>query len=113
MEPTKCDLTRNNLTGLQEPNVRPTDKSSALNQRCPSIDELVNTDDGLPLQEKENPAGYDSPPNGGLIAWLQVAGSFFLFFNSWYVIFLKYFGDIALKSECDFYSIDRQLLPHP
>lgn len=23
------------------------------------------------------------PPNGGLVAWLQVAGAFFLFFNSW------------------------------
>ena len=25
------------------------------------------------------------PPNGGFQAWLQVLGSFFLFFNSWYV----------------------------
>jgi hypothetical protein len=24
-------------------------------------------------------------PNGGLKAWLQVLGSFFLFFNSWFV----------------------------
>ena len=24
-------------------------------------------------------------PNGGLTAWLQVLGAFFLFFNSWYV----------------------------
>jgi len=24
-------------------------------------------------------------PNGGLDAWLQVLGSFFLFFNSWFV----------------------------
>ncbi len=31
--------------------------------------------------------GYDDPPNGGLVAWLQVAGSFFLFFNSWYELF--------------------------
>ncbi len=23
------------------------------------------------------------PPNGGFAAWLQVLGSFFLFFNSW------------------------------
>jgi len=23
------------------------------------------------------------PPNGGFAAWLQVAGSFFLFFNGW------------------------------
>lgn len=26
---------------------------------------------------------YDDPQDGGLVAWLQVAGSFFLFFNSW------------------------------
>lgn len=26
-----------------------------------------------------------SIPNGGLRAWLQVVGAFFLFFNSWYV----------------------------
>ena len=25
----------------------------------------------------------ESPPDGGLHAWLQVLGSFFLFFNSW------------------------------
>lgn len=25
----------------------------------------------------------DLPPNGGFNAWLQVLGSFFLFFNSW------------------------------
>ncbi|GKZ32519.1 hypothetical protein AbraIFM66950_001988 [Aspergillus brasiliensis] len=31
---------------------------------------------------EQNPA-YITPPNGGLQAWLQVAGSFFLFFNSW------------------------------
>jgi len=24
------------------------------------------------------------PPNGGTVAWMQVVGSFFLFFNSWY-----------------------------
>lgn len=27
----------------------------------------------------------EPPPNGGWFAWLQVAGSFFLFFNCWYV----------------------------
>ncbi|KAE8404101.1 major facilitator superfamily domain-containing protein [Aspergillus pseudonomiae] len=32
----------------------------------------------------EQNTAYTMPPNGGLRAWLQVAGSFFLFFNSWY-----------------------------
>jgi hypothetical protein len=56
----------------------------------------------LPLQERENPASQQSsipaeppseetssppgpalPPSGGIKAWLQVLGAFFLFFNSW------------------------------
>lgn len=32
------------------------------------------------INEKEP---VDEPPNGGLKAWLQVVGGFFLFFNSW------------------------------
>ncbi len=28
-------------------------------------------------------------PDGGLVAWLQVAGGFALFFNTWYVAFLE------------------------
>lgn len=33
----------------------------------------------------EKPSDLGPPPNGGFHAWLQVAGSFFLFFNSWWV----------------------------
>ena len=33
----------------------------------------------------------EPPPNGGLTAWLQVAGSFFLFFNTWFVMSHSYF----------------------
>lgn len=36
--------------------------------------------------EKQIPGKPDAPappPNGGSIAWLQVAGAFFMFFNSW------------------------------
>lgn len=39
----------------------------------------------LPGNEKVVAAEAHEPPNGGLIAWTQVIGSFFLFFNSWYV----------------------------
>ena len=31
----------------------------------------------------ELPLSLDLPPDGGLKAWLQVVGAFFLFFNSW------------------------------
>ena len=35
--------------------------------------------------EKVIAAEAEGPPNGGLNAWSQVVGSFFLFFNSWHV----------------------------
>jgi hypothetical protein len=45
---------------------------------------------GKEIAETEKPAPEPStppsPPNGGLQAWLQVAGAFFLFFNSWGVV---------------------------
>ena len=28
----------------------------------------------------------NTPPNGGLVAWLQVVAAFFLFFNPWCVL---------------------------
>jgi hypothetical protein len=35
----------------------------------------------------KQPSAYNAGaiPDGGLVAWLQVLGAFFLFFNSWYV----------------------------
>jgi hypothetical protein len=33
--------------------------------------------------ERDKSSYEEAPPNGGLDAWLQVLGSFFLFFNSW------------------------------
>lgn len=41
---------------------------------------------GTPVTTKDHDADDPGPPpNGGFKAWLQVAGSFFLFFNCWYV----------------------------
>ena len=40
---------------------------------------------GAPNVTREKSLDPGPPPNGGFAAWLQVAGSFFLFFNSWYV----------------------------
>ncbi|OJI83159.1 hypothetical protein ASPTUDRAFT_57117 [Aspergillus tubingensis CBS 134.48] len=47
---------------------------------------------------------YTTPPNGGLQAWLQVTGSFFLFFNSWgtvntYGAFQAYYELGLLKDQ--------------
>ena len=46
---------------------------------------------------------YDPPPNGGLEAWLQVVGSFLLFFNTWYgTCFASRFRIVVLRDEMTF-----------
>lgn len=50
----------------------------------------VNSNMGSPVHGKSQEKTAAAPsaanlPNGGLTAWLQVVGAFFLFFNSWYV----------------------------
>jgi hypothetical protein len=45
---------------------------------------------------------YEPPPNGGLTAWLQVVGSFFLFFNTWSVRF--HLCRLCHQSSCQVYS---------
>ncbi|MCJ1453667.1 hypothetical protein MMC28_004015 [Mycoblastus sanguinarius] len=57
--------------------------------------------DSVPVAQ---PTGYDAPPNGGLVAWIQVAGSFFLFFNSWgtvnaFGVFQTYYQTAFLSNE--------------
>ncbi|KAI1097696.1 monocarboxylate permease-like protein, mch4 [Jackrogersella minutella] len=49
-------------------------------QRAPmnTIDETTNAEKSPAFTD-----GPPPPPNGGLIAWLQVAGGFVLFFNTW------------------------------
>lgn len=57
-----------------EDTLRPTTPvEDALNAEGPSPSEAK------PPKEPE----VEPPPNGGLNAWMQVAGSFFLFFNCW------------------------------
>ena len=49
-----------------------------------------DTDHGAPLgpvaSEKPSINNIKSVPNGGLKAWLQVVGAFFLFWNTWGII---------------------------
>ncbi|KAJ5680021.1 hypothetical protein N7536_011160 [Penicillium majusculum] len=52
----------------------------------------------------EQPITPSPPPNGGVVAWLQVAGAFFLFFNSWGVVntfgvFQSYYEGTLLPSH--------------
>ena len=52
---------------------------------APEVSEQDGPDGGN-VEKKTSKASVNnaaSIPNGGLRAWLQVAGSFFLFFNTW------------------------------
>lgn len=57
-----------------------------------------------PEPESVRPAGPPPPPNGGLTAWLQVAGGFMIFFNTWglintFAVFQTYYESGALFTE--------------
>lgn len=56
------------------------------------------------LSQPKPPAGPPEgpPPNGGLTAWLQVLGGFFLFFNTWVRISFRHFVDErAIRCPCN------------
>ncbi|RDW62387.1 MFS general substrate transporter-25 [Coleophoma cylindrospora] len=44
---------------------------------------VEETKTGTAVRDQDERGGIGPPPDGGFIAWLQVFGSFFLFFNSW------------------------------
>lgn len=52
------------------------------------------------------PSAASTPPDGGLKAWLQVLGSFILFFNTWGIVnsfgvFQTYYSTDLLKTQSD------------
>ncbi|KAJ5093147.1 hypothetical protein N7456_009008 [Penicillium angulare] len=52
----------------------------------PSPEPALSPDDSPDSGAEKQPATPPPPPNGGVVAWLQVIGAFFLFFNSWGVV---------------------------
>ncbi|KAK9462015.1 major facilitator superfamily domain-containing protein [Lipomyces oligophaga] len=55
-------------------------------------------------QVDESPRQLEPPPDGGFEAWLQISGSFFLFFNSWGIsntfgVFESYYVSIDLSHK--------------
>lgn len=60
-----------------------TDKHLALRDPPVSLPAAESDESESEKQTADQPAVPPPPPNGGLTAWLQVAGAFFLFFNSW------------------------------
>lgn len=65
--------------------VSPTHLDIETSSSEPSQDPLELPSVVPPLEENAEEKGPadELPPDGGLQAWLQVLGSFFLFFNSW------------------------------
>lgn len=61
-----------------------------------SVDTMVEPEAVVVKQQmaskQEQP---EPPPNGGFFAWLQVAGSFFLFFNCWWVFKQPYLSAVG------------------
>jgi hypothetical protein len=49
----------------------------------PSIPDLLSTKPALESTQKALANETKTVPNGGLKAWLQVLGTFFIFFNTW------------------------------
>ncbi|OJJ54790.1 hypothetical protein ASPSYDRAFT_160147 [Aspergillus sydowii CBS 593.65] len=61
----------------------------------------TNTGEPSTEQPSKAPDGPSPPPNGGLVAWLHVAGGFMLFFNTWgmmntFGVFQTYYESGAL-----------------
>lgn len=61
------------------------EKEGAVGNASPPV--TVANSDGSEVENQtpKEPTTPPPPPNGGLTAWLQVAGAFFLFFNCWSV----------------------------
>ncbi len=52
----------------------------------PVLNEVESAEDGGTAQKAASHPAPPSFPDGGFTAWLQCAGSFFMFFNSWGVV---------------------------
>lgn len=79
---------------LDEPEMRqdatPESIEKATETSNTSLDDSDTTPKEVPAQQEKSPQATDSGYNNtesqfdtGFLAWLQVLGSFFLFFNSW------------------------------
>ncbi|KAK9427504.1 major facilitator superfamily domain-containing protein [Lipomyces doorenjongii] len=82
---------------IEAPEKKETASSSSNNDR--KIKQIVTH-----KPEVVKPAGPPPPPNGGLTAWLQVAGGFMIFFNTWglintFAVFQTYYESSALFTE--------------
>ena len=68
-------------------------------------EEGEDIEDGSPLDKVKSVNSISSIPNGGLRAWLVVAGSFFLFFNSWCVCPSSCYLSLSFYNMSWYYSL--------
>lgn len=59
------------------------------------LNESSNEEKSIPNGLPSNPTS--EIPNGGVLAWIQCAGSFFLFFNCWGVV--NTFGKLSIGTR--------------
>jgi hypothetical protein len=84
---------------IGEKDLQTTDQDQAVGE------EQANENVGEKLEPSKSRPSINNAaaiPNGGLTAWLQVLGAFFLFFNSWYVARALRFVHPAMVSLCHF-----------
>ncbi|KAF2203387.1 MFS general substrate transporter [Delitschia confertaspora ATCC 74209] len=89
-----------------ESNIRSTEKEEEREREEREREEREKEENGLEPVISVPPSvnNTSSIPNGGLKAWLQVLGSFFLFFNSWGVVntfgsYQTYYETVLLTSS--------------
>ncbi|KAK5070777.1 hypothetical protein LTR64_007445 [Lithohypha guttulata] len=68
------------------------------------VEAEIDAEAHLPAKTERESREPDPPPNGGTVAWLQVLGSFFLFFNCWgtvnsFGVFQTYYENNPYWSE--------------
>lgn len=78
-EPSRTDFSSSSDSIVHENIILAEDASVASDKKV----ELVDPES---LIDSTTPPAVGPPPNGGLMAWLQVLAGFFLFFNSWGIV---------------------------
>jgi hypothetical protein len=78
------------------------DHDAATNRTQEKQKHVTEGDEALEPVVSKHPSVRDasSIPNGGLWAWLQVLGGFFLLFNSWYVL-----SSIVHAEPCTYFDL--------
>ncbi|KAM3084419.1 hypothetical protein ACMFMG_001476 [Clarireedia jacksonii] len=97
---TTQDPEKNDIQQPQDSSLTPQRMSESTKEEKSGDISEVRSHNETPIAPPQAPA----IPDGGIVAWLQVLGSFFLFFNSWgivntYGVFQTYYESDLLSTE--------------